>query len=353
MQAYNASMNKKIKQKGKIKGGVARAKSLTKKERSQIAKNAALARWNSDLIVAGYEGDFMIGDVPISCAVLPSGKRVITQSTFLKVIGRSTRPAAGTGILTTYNDIPVFLSSDDFKPYISEEVVNLMEPIFYKNKKDNRKKVGYNAKLLPKVAEIYLKFRDEILKERKEIPKKYQKMIIAADILMRGLADVGIIALIDEATGYQRDRARNALAKILEEFIAKELRPWIHTFPDDFYEQLFRLRGLSYPRMTVKKPQYFGHLTNDIIYARLAPSVLEELKKVVPKDSKGRHKYQFHRKLTNDIGHPKLRELLSSVITLMKISKNYSQFYKMLDNVHPKYNTTLPLPFYGQNEFEE
>lgn len=348
MQAYNASM----KQKNKILGGIARAKSLTKEERSMIAKNAANARWNSDLTVAGYEGEFFIGNVPISCAVLPNGKRIITQSTFLDVLGRSSRPAAGTGILTTYGDLPVFLSSDDLKPYISEEVNELIEPVFFKNKRDNRKKVGYDARLLPKTAEVYLRFRDEILKEKKEIPKRYQKMIIAADILMRGLADVGIIALIDEATGYQRDRARNALAKILEEFIAKELRPWIHTFPNEFYEQLFRLRGLSYPVMTIKKPQYFGHLTNDIIYARLAPSVLEELKKTIPRDEKGRHKYQFHRKLTEDMGHPKLRELLSSVITLMKISKNYQQFHKMLDDVNPRYNTTLPLPFFGQNEFD-
>lgn len=334
----------------KVKGALARAKSLTKEERSNIAKNAAHARWNSDLIVTGYEGDFLIGDVSISCAVLPNGQRIIVQSTFLNALGRSSNPAAGTGVLSTFEGLPIFLSSVDFQPYISTEVKELVAPIFYKTK-ENRKGVGYDARLLPKVAEVYLKYRDSVLLEKKEIPKRYQKMVFAADVLMRGLADVGIIALIDEATGYQKDRARDALSKILEEFIAKELRPWIYTFPNEFYEQLFRLRGLSFPVMTIKRPQYFGHLTNDIIYARLAPSVLEELKRTIPKDKKGRHTYQFHRKLTVDIGHPKLRELLASVITLMKVSKTYDQFHRMLDDVHPKYNSNLPLPFYGQNEF--
>jgi ATP-dependent DNA ligase len=41
-----------------------------------------------------------------------------------------------------------------------------------------------------------------------------------------------ISALVDEATGYQKERAADALARILEAFIAKELQPWIKTmFP--------------------------------------------------------------------------------------------------------------------------
>jgi P63C domain len=93
------------------------------------------------------------------------------------------------------------------------------------------------------------------------------------EILVRGFARVSIIALVDEATGFQRDRAKNALAQILEAFVAKELQPRIKTFPDDYYAQLFRLRGLEYPNDSVKRPQYFGTLTNDIVYKRLAPGV--------------------------------------------------------------------------------
>ncbi len=94
---------------------------------------------------------------------------------------------------------------------------------------------------------------------------------------------VGIISLVDEATGYQEFRQRDALARILEAFIDKELQPWVQTFPSDYYSELFRLRGLDYPTGTVQRPQYFGHLTNDIVYKRIAPGVLEELKTVTEK----------------------------------------------------------------------
>ena len=202
--------------------------------------------------------------------------------------------------------------------------------------------------LLPQVAEVYLKFRDAKLREREEIPARYERMVTAADVLVRALANVGIIALVDEATGFQRDRAANALAEILEKFIAKELRPWVATFPKEYYAQLFRLRGLDFPRDTVRRPRYFGHLTNDIIYARLAPKVLEELKNATPRTPDGRHKHQLRRRLTEEFGHPKLREHLASVITAMQLSSGYDDFISKLDRVKPRFGDTLPLPFDGE-----
>jgi hypothetical protein len=76
----------------------------------------------------------------------------------------------------------------------------------------------------------------KLTKSQKIVGKK-------ADILVRALASVGILALVDEATGYQYDRARHALEEILDKFISKELRKWAKTFPDEFYEQMFKLRG--------------------------------------------------------------------------------------------------------------
>ncbi len=188
---------------------------------------------------------------------------------------------------------------------------------------------------------MFLKTRDVDALHPRQVP-----MAAQADIIMRGLATVGIIALIDEATGYQQERAVNALAEILEKFIAKELRPWVRTFPDEFYRELYRLRGLEFPADTVKKPSYFGHITNDIIYKRLAPGVLAELKKVTPKGKSGRHKHQLHRRLTGDVGHPKLAAHLDSVITVMKLSddKDYDGFIEKLDRVKPRYDKTLTLP---------
>lgn len=328
----------------KSKAGKARAAALTADERTDIARKAAVARWSGDLPLASYEGEFSLGNEAISCAVLPNGLRIITQAAFLRALGRSRSPKAGTGVLSSVDQLPFFLQAEVLKAFISEELIMTTTPVFYRTKSGG-KGVGYDARLLPQVAEVYLRFRDHLLADKGEIPSRYQKMIAAADILMRGLANVGIIALVDEATGYQRDRAKDALARILEDFIAKELRPYVRTFPDAFYEQLFRLRGLLFPRDTVQRPKYFGHLTNDIVYRRLAPGVLDELRSLTPRREDGRLKHQLFRRLTDNVGHPKLREHLVSVVTIMRLSKDYDDFIHKLDQIHPRYGDTMELPF--------
>lgn len=326
----------------KVRAAKARAQSLTPERRAEISRKAAASRWGGELPEAAYEGDFSIGGSQISCAVLPNGARVITQATFLRALGRSRSPKAGTGVLSTVDQLPFFLQADTLKPFISEELAQSTNPIFYRTKSGG-KGVGYDARLLPQVADVYLQMRDAAIREKGGVSGRYQAMVAAADILVRALANVGIIALVDEATGFQKDRAVDALATILEAFIAKELQPWIQTFPNEYYEQLFRLRGLSFPQDKVKRPQYFGHLTNDIVYRRLAPGVLEELKRTVPKREDGRRKHHFFRTLTPSIGHPKLREHLASVVTIMKLSKDYDDFILKIDQIHPRYGETIPM----------
>lgn len=123
------------------------------------------------------------------------------------------------------------------------------------------------------------------------------------------------------------------------------MQSWVQTFPDDFYRELFRLRGLDYPQATVQRPQYFGHLTNDIVYKRLAPGVLGELKSVTPRGEKGRRKHKYFQRLTSNVGYPKLREHLGSVVTLMKLSDDWHDFTRKLDRIHPRVGDTLQLPF--------
>ena len=334
----------------KVKAAEARKNALTPEQRSEIARKGAEARWGGpDLPEATYEGEFLLGGVPISCAVLPNGSRIITQATFLRALGRSRSPKAGTGVLSTFDQLPFFLQAEALKPFISQDLLQSTNPIFYRTKSGGRG-VGYDARLLPQVADVYLQLRDASRQERGSVPARYEGMIQAADILVRALANVGIIALVDEATGFQRDRATDALATILEAFIAKELQPWIRTFPDEFYAQIFRLRGLSFPKDTVKRPRYFGHLTNDIVYRRLAPGVLSELKNTVPKRADGRRKQHFFRHLTENVGHPKLREHLASVVTMMKLSRDYDDFTSKLDQIHPRYGDTIPLALMGPDE---
>lgn len=332
---------------GRARGGIERAKRLRPEERSEIARKAAVARWSENLteaVCGSPDKPLRIGDVELECYVLEDGTRVLTQATFLEALGRHRKANVrreGTG-----RPMPVILQGKAINPFISDDLREKSRPIAFRPPSGGRAS-GYNAEVLPAVCEIYLKARDAGV-----LPKNQEHVARQAEMLVRGLARVGIIALIDEATGYQEVRASNALAKILEAFIAKELQEWVRTFPDDFYRELFRLRGLEYPRDTVQRPQYFGHLTNDIVYKRLAPGVLDELKNVTPRNAKGRARHKYFQRLTSSVGYPKLREHLGSVVTLMKLSADWRDFTIKLDQIHPRMGDTMALPFddYGSDD---
>lgn len=318
-------------------GGLERASRLAPETRSQIARYAAQKRWGSTVLPAGYTGDLTLGDTMLACAVLIDDNgnptRVISQSTMLAALGRSRRPKSV--------DAGTVLFASNLQSFISDELAEmLLNPITYITPGGNRA-VGFPAAVLPEICEVYLK-----AKEADPSPLHYtQKAAVeTALILVRSLARVGIDALVDEATGYQEARQKDALARLLEMYVAKEIQAWVRTFPEDFYNHLFRLRGLEYPTGSVRRPQYFGMITNDIVYRRLAPGVLDELKRVQLRGDSGRPKHKLFQRLTTNVGYPNLREHLGSVVTLMKLSKNWNDFMLKLDQIHPRFGDTMSLP---------
>lgn len=323
------------------KGGRARAEGMSPEERRERARSAALARWSRDMPQAECEGVVKIGDAEIVGAVLQNGKRLLSQGSFLQAIGRSRTPKAGTGGLTTVDGLPFFLQADQLKPFISEELAVSTTPIHFRLKSGQRA-VGYDANLLPMVCEVYLRFRDACLADGGKVPTQYQHIIRACDILTRGLARVGIVALVDEATGYQDKRTKDALAKILEEFVAKELRPYVKTFPVDYYREIYRLRGWEFPPKSSKHNSNLGKFTNDLVYDRLAPGVRDELHRVTPRRESGRLKHKLFQHLTDDVGHPRLREHLASTVTVMKLHDSWHDFKKAMDRALPKQPKLLP-----------
>ncbi|OCB34297.1 hypothetical protein A5676_02445 [Mycobacterium malmoense] len=317
-------------------GGIARSRSLSPDARSAIASEAARKRWSDTALpaIAGSEEKpLTIGGIDVECYVLEDGTRVITQTSFLKAIGRT----KGGKLAADGETLPLFLRPQGIRPFVTEEIAEAAKPVPFMRPKGGRS-LGYRAELLPVVCDLYLKAREE-----GTLSFNQRNMARQAEILVRGLAQVGIIALVDECTGYQEVRTRDALAKILEAFVDKELKAWVQTFPDDYYREMFRLRGLTYSPDSVKRPQYFGVLTNDVVYKRLAPGVLEELKRVQVKGSTGKPKHRLFQRLTTNAGYPKLREHLGSVVTLMKISPDWEAFKTHLDRIHPRFNETIPL----------
>jgi hypothetical protein len=223
------------------------------------------------------------------------------------------------------------------RPFIEESDQTVLQPIAYID--GERVVQGYDATALPIICDIWLRAREAGALQAQQMDKAQK-----AEVLTRALAKVAIVALVDEATGFQANRAKDALAKILESFVAKELQPYLRTFPADYYEQLFRLYKLPFPPEGNQswRPAFFGHITNEVVYSRLAPDLLPELKKLA---SKAERKAKLHQWLTQDIGHPKLREHLSSIVTIMKLSQTPEQFKASVNMVHPRYGDTKQIDF--------
>lgn len=317
------------------KGGIARAAALTKEQRTAVARKAANARWSAEaplkIISGSPDRPIKIGDVEIECYVLENGERVITQGGVLTALGRSKR------INTKPDDdldLPPVLRVKALRPFIDEKTIELAKPLVFTTP-SNLKANGYKAELLPILCEAWLSAR-----AAGALQANQKSIAQAAEIIVRGLAKVGIIALVDEATGYQETRARDALAKILEAYVADELQPWVKTFDVGFYKEMFRLRDVPFDPDSVKRPGYFGHLTNDIVYKRIAPGVLDEIKAQKVADSKKKHA-KFHQHFTTDVGHPKLREHIVSVKTIMQLSKDWGDFKDKLDQIHPRFPSTI------------
>ena len=295
-------------------------------------------------IVQATHGSFdrplRIGNIEIPCYVLEDGRRVLVQQGLLKALDMS---PGGSGISRRTQSgtrLSKFIAGKSLQPFVNDSLVEaIRRPIIFRTTKGSSA-YGFEATVLADICDAILEARKE-----RRLDRQQEHIAEQCEILVRGFARVGIIALVDEATGYQEVRARNALEEILEKFVTKELSKWAKTFPDEFYQELFRLRGWQYMPFSVKRPILIGNLTINLVYDRLAPGVVDELKRLNPKDSKGRSKHKMFQNLTEDIGHPRLREHLSAVIALMKASTSWDNFYRMIERALPRYNTTLTLPW--------
>lgn len=323
-----------LSKRGASKGGQARAARLTSEQRSDSARLAAEARWGRTVSEATHEGQLVIGDMRIECAVLDDGTRVLSQGTVLTALGRA--PTMGRREITEGR--PPFLSAANLRPFIPKELIDIYEPVQYRAPGSSARSVGYRAEILPMVCEVYLDARHEGVLLRNQVPTAR-----AAEILIRGLARVGIIALVDEATGYQEVRARQELQKILEAYVQAEFRPWVRTFPDEFFREIYRLQGWEFRPGTSKRTPYVGKLIKHYIYEQLPSGVLEELERVNPRNDRGNRPRKHHQHLSASTGNAHLDRQISTVTTLMRIARDRHEFEELFDRAFPPAQQRLPL----------
>ena len=246
----------------------------------------------------------------------------------------------------TAADLPHFLAFKSLDPFIHKHLGDLQSiTVRYRTEKGLLAH-GIKAEIIPKICEVWLD-----ADEHGKLGARQKKIAQKAKVLMRALAHVAIVALVDEATGYQDVRDRNELHKILAAYISPELLPWAKRFEPNFYKEICRLKGWIYsPMNPMKGPRLIGKITNQIVYEKLPPGVLEELREKNPVVSNKRRKYKHHQFLTEDIGNPHLEKHIASVTTLMRISSNWKSFERMLEKAFPSPHKPMQIEMNLHNE---
>jgi len=227
------------KDPNKVAGALARAKSLSPEDRSAIARKAAMVRFGKGLPKAIAEGTLRIGDLPLPCAVLDDegNTRVFTQEGFLQAIGRAGKAKGGEG--ASVDGMPAFMRARNLQPFISNELLGSTTPlefIPYKGPGYLGRAFGYRARLLPQVCWVY---QDALTARKLHTSQKH--IGEQCRFLLKALTDKAIDDLVDQATGFDDWRKREAIDRILEKYVRIDALPWVRMFDVDFYRQIYRL----------------------------------------------------------------------------------------------------------------
>jgi hypothetical protein len=338
---------------GRARGGKARAEKLSPERRSEIARKGALARQakrqqgDDGLPTAQYSGTLKFAELSFPCAVLSDGTRVFTETDFMAGMGmyRSGALSVRRGDASDGAQIPLYLAFKNLFPFVVRHLGDVhVRPLRYRTLTGG---VGHGiqASLIPKICSIWLDARQaDVLGDRQ------LKIAERADTLLRALAEVGVIALVDEATGYQSVRPRDALQEYLEMIVRKDLAAWAKRFPDEFYENIYKLKGWPWPGMSKNRFSVVAHYTRDLVYERMAPGLLKTLEEKEPRDDKGNRRNKFHQWLSDDIGNSMLAQQMHSLMMFQRLAiangYGWQRFVKMIDQVMPRKGATweLPLP---------
>ena len=184
--------------------------------------------------------------------------------------------------------------------------------------------MGFDARLLPMVCDVYVQAG-----LARKLTKPQMKIADACRRIQAGFSELGIVSLVDRASGYADDQARDELAKLIEAYVAPELAPWTQKFPHEFFRQVYRLHGWNYQPGVTRGPRYIGKFINKYVWGCLPPGVLEEIKKRNPNNERGQRPKKLFQFLTDETGVPHLDWQISTVTTLMRAAEDKPQFEEL------------------------
>lgn len=344
---------------GRARGGFARAAALTPDQRSESARAAAKARWarvsddlpdegellppldddalepSPTMPIARWRGTLNIVGLEVPCYVLDTGQKIIGRTSATEVL----TGIKGGGALEKY------IAVKALEPFINKDLVlERLVPFRLLEVEGLEKAVkGLPHDLMIEVCQGFVAALQASFDPNSPYPKmtdRQKQMAMMASVFLSACAKVGLEALIDEATGYQYERAEDALQVKLRAFIADELREWEKTFPDELWAEFGRLTG--WKGTLHSRPKWWGKLVIEMIYDTLEPPVAEYLRNNKP--PAGVH---WHRQLTQNIG---VRALVSRCYEVIGMAKECRDMRELRDKVARHYGRkivqfTLALPY--------
>lgn len=275
---------------------------------------------------ATHAGELKIGEVVIPCAVLEDGRRVLTRSALLNTLEMS--PG---GTRSGEERIGDFVSSFSGSSALTVDVLERSKPIPFRMKHGGRPAHGYRAEILVDICRLVLGARSAgvLHVQRAPVAERCERLLL-------GMAGVGIVALVDEATGYQADRKREELQAILAAYLAPEMRPWVREFPDEYYEGIFRLLKWKWDPESSARPGFVGILTRQLVYERMPDGVWAALDERAPTIAPGRRKSKLHQHLSGDVGIGHLRTHLSVICAFLRAAPSWPLFVQSVQLAFPK-----------------
>jgi hypothetical protein len=315
---------------GKAKGGLVRAQNLTPEQRQEIARKGALARWSQDGSIpeAIREGILPLGEIDLECYVLKDRRRVFHKKGMAQSLGMKSE--GGNVFLRAMN-------SKGLGSIIPQKVWDaLNNPIIFKTLRGDQAH-GYEGWVLIEICDsIWEAGRQNKLGPRQgDLAKQ-------AEIILRSAAKVGIVALIDEATGFIKDKWKEEYRELFREYIRNEYRKWEPEFPNQLFDMIYSIYKL--PRKHKNKhPQFFGRFIRKYIYTPLLNSkgaileMLEEKNPVVYVG--GGRRYKLFQFLEDEVGMPALRAHIWQIVGIGNAARTKEGFERGFNKAFPQAGT--------------
>jgi hypothetical protein len=243
--------------------------------------------------VALWPGVLPIGENGLPVYVLDDGRRVISRT------GATTSLTGTPG-----GDLESYIRVGALRPYLPPDLEDQMIE-FVLAEVTHKTVRGITAETFLEICRAYVTAaQDGALRTERQ-----QAIAAQAAMFLAAVAKVGLIALIDEATGYQYARAEDALQIKLRVFLEDEMRKWEKTFPDQLWTEFGRLTGWS--GSVNQRPKYWGKLVMELVYDYLDKDVADWLRENAPA---ARHGQNYHQWLSGQYGLKRLTEHLWMLI---------------------------------------